>query len=109
VNFNQAKGEIMFKKERTFETIVAPLSKIETDLAFYIGEQSNKRANLEDEKQEIEKEIVTSRLEKKKSEHTVVKIAELLGSNFTESDLDDETIITTEADDPIDLDTPAED
>ena len=78
------------KKERNFQTIVAPLSTIETDLATYISEQEVKKAELEVEKEEINTQITTSRLEKKKSEHTVVKIAELLGSNFTESDLDDE-------------------
>lgn len=96
------------KKVRNFETIVEPLSKVETELAEYIGEQTNKRTELETEKEEIDQKITTSRLEKKKSEHTVVKIAELLGSNLTEADLDDEEPIELKIetiqpdDDPLD-------
>ena len=79
------------KKERNFDNIVAPLTKIEEDLTAYIGEQVDKRSSLEEDKKDIEKQIETSRLEKKKSEHTVTKISELLGTHFTISDLDDET------------------
>lgn len=75
-------------KPRTYADIVSPLQKIESDLSLYIGDKTNEITNLEDEKKQIDKDIGEANLEVKKSEHTVVKIAELLGSDF---DLDKET------------------
>ena len=70
--------------KRDFSTIVAPLKTIEADLSSYIGEQENRVSSLEEEKKGINDQIGISKTEKAKSEHTVTKIAELLGSNFTD-------------------------
>jgi hypothetical protein len=70
--------------KRDFSSIVAPLGKIEADLSSYIGEQDNRVSSLEQEKKSINDEIGIAKTEKAKSEHTVTKIAELLGSDFTD-------------------------
>ncbi len=75
-------GKELFGKERNFEAIVEPLKKIESNLTAYIGEQENKKLGLEDEKKNINDQITLAVTEKAKSEHTVTKIAELLGSDF---------------------------
>lgn len=67
---------------RDYNTIVAPLTKIESDLSEYIGDQRNNVSTLESEKKTIDEQIATSELEMRKSEHTVSKIAELLGTDF---------------------------
>ena len=72
----------LFGGTRDYNTIVAPLKRIEGELSTYIGDQGNKVSNLESEKKKIDTEISTAELEIKKSQHTVVKIAELLGSDF---------------------------
>jgi len=88
-----------FEKKRDFNAIVAPLTKIEEDLSSYIGEQNDRVSALEDEKKHINEEIDTANHEKAKSEHTVVKIAELLGSNFEDVvDPADEDVPETEPD-----------
>lgn len=68
----------IFQQKKDYNTIVAPLKKIEADLSTYIGDQGNKIAGLEQDKEKIENEISNSKLEIKRSEHTVVKISELL-------------------------------
>ena len=69
-------------KQRTFADIVYPLKQIEADLSTYIGDKGNEITNLEEEKKRIDKNIADADFEVKKSEHTVVKISELLGSDF---------------------------
>jgi hypothetical protein len=72
----------LFGGVKDYNSIVAPLKKIEGDLQTYIGEQQNLRGNLEKEKIEIDKKISVADLEKKKSEHTARKISELLATDF---------------------------
>lgn len=72
-------------KPKTYAEIVSPLQKIESDLSLYIGDKTNEITNLESEKEQIDKDIASANLEVKKSEHTVVKIAQLLSSDFDES------------------------
>lgn len=67
---------------RDYNAIVAPLQRIENDLSAYIGDQRNKVSDLETEKKKIDEEIGTANLEMRKSEHTVTKISELLGTDF---------------------------
>lgn len=74
----------LFSKKRNFNSIVAPLQNIEADLSAYIGEQQNKVSFLVEEKKVLNSEIKIAEMEKEKSEHTVVKIAELLGGDFTD-------------------------
>ena len=76
----------MFGQKKDYKKIVAPLKKIESDLSVYIGDQGNAIADLEVERKKIEDDITTSKLEIKRSEHTVVKIAELLGTDFDGDD-----------------------
>jgi hypothetical protein len=75
-------------KEKTYADIVSPLKQIESDLSTYIGDKTNQISNLEQEKKQIDKDISAADLEVKKSEHTVVKISELLGTDF---DLDEDS------------------
>ena len=79
----------LFGKERTFASIVEPLRTIEADLSSYIGEQDNRKSALEEERKDIDSKIQTAETEKAKSEHTVTKIAELLGSDFEEKPVTD--------------------
>jgi len=75
----------LFKSpEKNYATIVAPLTKIESDLSTYIGDQRNNISGLETNKKEIEVKIGDANLEIRKSENTVLKISELLSL-----DLDD--------------------
>jgi len=69
-------------KPKDYNAIVAPLRQIESDLATYIGDQGNEISNLETQKSEIDDQIVHSKLEVRKSEHTASKISELLGTDF---------------------------
>ena len=84
VNCEKEKGNMALfgSAPRDYNAIVAPLQRIESDLSTYIGDQRNKVSTLESEKKTIDEEIATSELEMKKSEHTVSKIAELLGTDF---------------------------
>jgi len=72
----------LFGGKRDYNAIVAPLAKMESDLSAYIGDQGNKVSELETKKKDIDKDINNAEMEIKKSEHTVTKIAELLGSDF---------------------------
>jgi hypothetical protein len=72
----------IFGGTRDYNSIVAPLKKMENDLSTYIGDQRNTVSELELDKKEIDEKISDSNLEMKKSEHTVTKIAELLGTDF---------------------------
>jgi len=72
------------KKERNFSTIVAPLKQMETDLADYIGEQQTNQAKLEEAKAEIDAKISKSKTEQAQSEHTILKIADFIGSTIPE-------------------------
>ena len=73
----------LFKtKDKNYATIVAPLQQIESDLSTYIGDQRNEISGLEDERKEINSKISDSTIEIRKSEFTVTKIAELLGSDL---------------------------
>jgi hypothetical protein len=83
---------IIGKKKRTFDSIVAPLTKIEADLSSYVQEQENAVINLQEEKRVIDGNIKTAQTEKAKSAHTITKIAELLGSDF----LDENEKVTDE-------------
>lgn len=74
--------ELLKKKPKNYESIVAPLTKIEEDLSLYIGDQRNNISGLEEERREINTKIHDSNDEIKKSEFTVTKIAELLGSEL---------------------------
>ena len=67
---------------RDYNTIVAPLKRIEGDLSTYIGDQRNEVSRLESDKQNIDTQIAHSNLEVKKSEHTVTQIAALLATDF---------------------------
>jgi hypothetical protein len=88
------------KKHRTFDSIVAPLTKIEADLSSYVGEQERKVINLEDEKRIIDGSIKVAKTEKAKSAHTITKIAELLGSDFLDETVTDEDETVTDKSQP---------
>jgi len=68
--------------ERNFASIVAPLKTIEADLNSYIQEKIDNKAALEEEKKAIEDQIAVADSEQLKSEHTVAKIADLLGADI---------------------------
>jgi hypothetical protein len=72
----------LFAGPKSYNSIVAPLKKIEGELSTYIGDQKQAVQNLESDKKEIDGKIAVSNLEVKKSEHTAGKIAELLGIDF---------------------------
>jgi len=72
----------IFGEKRNYNTIVAPLQKMEKDLSSYMGEQGNKVATLQNEKDEIDKDIANSQMEIKKSKHTSTQIASLLATDF---------------------------
>lgn len=74
----------IFGEQRSYNTIVAPLQKMEKDLSEYMGEQGNRVANLQNEKDELDKDIANSQLEIKKSRHTSSQIASLLATDFDE-------------------------
>ena len=79
----------LFKpKDRDYASIVAPLQQIESDLSTYIGDQRNNISSFEEERKEINSRISVSTHEIRKSEFTVTKIAELLGSDL---EVDEET------------------
>jgi hypothetical protein len=74
---------VLFKtKDKNYDSIVAPLQQIESDLSTYIGDQRNNISGLEEEKKELNSKISDSTIEIRKSEFTVTKIAELLGSDL---------------------------
>lgn len=75
--------------EKSYASIVAPLIKIESDLSLYIGDQQNSISDLEIERKQIEAQIGESNLEIRKSENTVVKIAELLSLDLDENGIKD--------------------
>jgi len=80
----------LFKTEgKNYASIVAPLKQIESDLSTYIGDQQNEISDLETEKTGIETKIGDASNEIRKSEFTVVKIAELLGSDLDVDDIPD--------------------
>ncbi len=89
----------LFGTPRDYNTIVSPLKRIESELSAYIGDQGNKVSDLETEKKKIDEEIGTAHMEIKKSEHTVVQIAGLLGTNF---DGDDKTDFVAPVEDQTD-------
>jgi len=68
--------------ERNFASIVAPLRTIEADLQSYIQEKVDAKIALEEEKKAIEDQIAVANSEQLKSEHTVTKIADLLGADI---------------------------
>lgn len=68
----------IFGKAKSYESIVAPLNKIESDLATYVGEQQVNISVLEDERKNIDMLIENSNSEITKSKFTVKKIGELL-------------------------------
>ncbi len=74
---------------KNYATIVAPLTKIESDLSTYIGDQRNSISSLESEKYEIETKIGDANLEIRKSENTVSKIADLLSLDLDEDGIKD--------------------
>ena len=67
---------------RDYNSIVAPLKRIEGDLKTYIQDQGTAVSTLESEKDTIDKKIVVANTEIKKSTHTATKISELLGTDF---------------------------
>ena len=67
---------------KNYNSIVAPLKKIESDLSTYIGNQNTNVQNLEKQKEEIDVKIGDSKLEIRKSEHTVAQISALLAVDF---------------------------
>jgi hypothetical protein len=85
-NVNQVKRRreamSIFGTKRDYNTIVAPLKRIEGELSTHIGDERNEVNKLETDKEDIDAKIAHSHLEIKKSEHTVTKIAELLGEDF---------------------------
>jgi len=81
------------KQQRTFDSIVAPLTKIESELNSYVEEQERAVVDLEEAKRVIDGNINVAKTEKAKSAHTITKIAELLGSNF----LNEDETVTDEA------------
>ncbi len=75
--------KILGKKAPTdYAGIVAPLKEIEINLSTYIGDQRNSIVNLEETKKGITDQINVADIEIKKSEFTVTKISELLGSDL---------------------------
>jgi len=90
--------------ERNFASIVAPLRVIEADLNSYIQEKVDNKAALEEEKKVIEAEIEVANSEQLKSEHTVAKIADLLGADIDGNgiaDSDEPKPEPTEPDQPV--------
>ena len=67
---------------RDYNSIVAPLKRIEGDLNTYIKDQGTEVSSLEDEKKTIDFRIGVATTEIKKSTHTATKISELLGTDF---------------------------
>ena len=74
----------LFNSKRNFDSIIAPLHKVEADLSEYIGEQANRISFLQQEKQNTEMDIRIAKSERTKSEHMVPIIAEIL-SNIPET------------------------
>ena len=72
----------LFGSTKNYNSIVAPLKRIEGDLSTYVGDQRNKVSELEQKKTEIDTDIQTAELEVKKSEHTIVAISGLLATDF---------------------------
>lgn len=68
----------IFKTEKTYATIVAPLAKMKEDLLTYIDEQTKRIHNFMDEKTKIEQQINESEVEIFKSKGSVEKIAGLI-------------------------------
>jgi len=69
---------IFQRPKRNFNSIVAPLQDIESDLSLYISEQENRILFLEAERTEAKNQIDTSKSEKSLSEDMLIKIAQLL-------------------------------
>jgi len=69
---------------KNYNTIVAPLKRIEGELTTYIGTQKTATEDLEKEKKDIDVKIGVSNLEVRKSEHTVAQISALLATDFDE-------------------------
>jgi hypothetical protein len=67
---------------KDYNSIVAPLKRIEGDLKTYVGEKKAEVKNLNEEKTGIDQKIATAQLETKKSEHTVAQIGALLATDF---------------------------
>ena len=67
---------------KDYNSIVAPLKTIESDLSTYIGNQETEVSTLEDQKKNIDTQIGNSKLEIRKSEHTVEQIGALLAVDF---------------------------
>lgn len=65
--------------KKNYKKIVAPLAKIEKQLTDYAQEQTINASNLEDTKKTIEESIEEAKLERKRAEHTALKISGLLG------------------------------
>ena len=57
----------LLKKTKTYDVIVAPLKKIESDLSTYIGDQRTTISGLEEEKKEINSKMSVAAGEIKKS------------------------------------------
>lgn len=72
----------LFGAERNYNTIVAPLKRIEGELKTYIGNQKSEITGLEKDKVDIDTKISNKSLEVKKSEHTAAQISSLLATDF---------------------------
>ena len=66
------------KVKRTYEDIIEPLRQIETDLSDHITEKINEASELKAEKAMVDQKITDAKIEKEKSETTLVKISELI-------------------------------
>jgi hypothetical protein len=69
---------IFQRRKRNFNSIVAPLQRIELDLLLYISEQEDRILFLEEERTETKNQLDRSKSEKSLSEDMLIKISQLL-------------------------------
>jgi hypothetical protein len=70
----------MFGK-KNYETIVAPLKKVKSNLSIYVNDQKKNISGLEETKKQINVKIDTADKEIKKSGKTLTGIEELIVNN----------------------------
>jgi len=75
----------MFNK-KSYETIVAPLKKVKSELSVYMDDQKKNIAELEETKKQINFKIDTSDEEIKKSRETLTGIEKLVLNSSKSND-----------------------
>jgi len=71
----------MFRK-KNYETIVAPLKKVKSELSIYVNDQRKNISGLEETKKQINVKIDTADKEIKKSGKTLLGIEELIANSI---------------------------